>query len=266
MTTITSVLFAAAVLGGFSISAAAAEGSALRGLKFPASAMPDSPVENTAEPLAYDVRGFELKAIEQLAQPRFANGTLRPPRLVSLAGPRSQGLFYRAENSALPGQFGRTFAYARDLAPRSANYAELHQSVGGGWGLGLVLAQRQYDDTDARVLSFTGERMWGNVRGAYTLSAGRLENAAASSAHKFQFDYLYGDRSSVGMSYRLGREIDAPLYAYSYNLGDGRDFAVRGRHWFSPNWALTYDVSANSNTQNGVYSRQGLRLGLRHVF
>jgi hypothetical protein len=42
-----------------------------------------------------------------------------------------------------------------------------------------------------------------------------------------------------------------------------RDLTLSGRHWLSPNWALTYDVLSQ---EQAMYRRQGLRFGVSRSF
>jgi hypothetical protein len=43
-----------------------------------------------------------------------------------------------------------------------------------------------------------------------------------------------------------------------------RAYVLRGRHWLTPEWALTYEVL--SQEQGTLYTRQGMRFGIRRAF
>jgi hypothetical protein len=47
-------------------------------------------------------------------------------------------------------------------------------------------------------------------------------------------------------------------------LADVRDLTLSGRHWLTPNWALTYDLLSQEHAY--LNRRQGLRLGVSRSF
>ncbi|MES2564565.1 MAG: YaiO family outer membrane beta-barrel protein, partial [Pseudomonadota bacterium] len=158
------------------------------------------------------------------------------------------------------GEMGRHPLY--DTLPKYALYNQVTRTLPGGWGLGFGVRQSEYTFGSAQVLSLSAERYFGSFRSAYTLYSGGY-SGALNSAQRFQFDYLYGDRNTVGLSYTMGRDFEQPVLGIGVPLNDVRDFTLSGRHWFSPNWALTYDLSQD---QGPLLRRQGLRLGVSRSF
>jgi len=152
---------------------------------------------------------------------------------------------------------------SHNVLPEYSVYGSLHRMLGGGWGLAAGLRHSEYSTTGAQVTSLSAERYWGNFRGAYTLYSGRPDGAPSGAAHRFQLNYYYGERSTVGLSYTMGREVEN-LGAAGVLSSDVRDWTLSGRHWLTPQFALTYDLV--NHEQGNLYRRQGLRIGLRHLF
>jgi YaiO family outer membrane protein len=157
-----------------------------------------------------------------------------------------------------------SYSGTHEVLPHNSVYGELQKILPGGWGLGLGMRHNEYTSTASNVVSLLAERYWGNFRGAYTLYSGSPEGASSAASHRLQLSYYYADRSSVGLSYSNGREVE--------NLGSPRgviatdvlNWTVNGQHWLTPSWALTYDLVYHE--QGDFYRRQGLRLGVRRSF
>jgi YaiO family outer membrane protein len=151
-----------------------------------------------------------------------------------------------------------------EVLARYSVYGELQKNLGRGWNLGFGLRHSEYSLTASNVLSVYAERYWGNFRGAYTLYSGRPEGASSAASHRVQFNYYYADRSSVGLSYTNGREVENVGPPRGVLTSDVESWMVGGQHWLTPAWALTYDLV--NHEQGSLYRRQGLRLGIRHSF
>jgi hypothetical protein len=203
--------------------------------------------------------------LDTLAPSRTSFWGLRAGKQAYFQSSNTYGLMYQAQSGIRPGSMlDEGFQGARYSPTGAVTLAELRQSLGGGWGVGLGMREYRQNNTASRLVSVTGEQTWGNVRGAYTLYAGRSDTAAATFASRFRVDYRYDDRNSVGVAYKMGREADYLGYPFQYVPGESRDLSLFGRHWLSTNWAFTYDIV--NSAQNSTLRRQGLRLGLRHVF
>ena len=250
----------AVLLQGFVVFAG--EGSSLRGLK------PPSDEVATSAQYALTGRGPALK--------RAADDTLPiSPRLFLSGGTFESRRFTTADADfrfGLHQPAGQNIAALaepnihtlHDVLPRHTSYSQFNQTLPGGWGLGFGVRQTEYNFATANLLSFSAERSFGNFRGAYTLYSNRAEGATLGSTHRFEVSYLYGERNTVGLSYTTGRDIESVALPAGLSLSDVRDWTLSGRHWLSPNWALTYDVL--SQEQGPLYRRQGLRLGVSRSF
>jgi YaiO family outer membrane protein len=150
-----------------------------------------------------------------------------------------------------------------DPLARHTLHGQLQRSLPGGWDLGFGLRRNDFINAATNALSLSAEGQWGDFRGGYTLMSG-LPDGVSAESHRFQLSYRYGERSSFGLAYTSGKDMDY--------LGAGRGLAATavdnwslgGQHRLAPAWALTYDVV--HGTQNSLTPRQGLRLGLRHDF
>ena len=157
-----------------------------------------------------------------------------------------------------------SYSPTHEVLPQGSIYGFLQKHFAGGWGLGLGLRHSEYTTTAANVASLLAERYWGNFRGAYTLYSGRPEGASSAASHRLQLSYYYSDRSAVGMSYTNGREVENIGPPRGVISTDVQSWSVSGQHWFTPSWALTYDLIQHE--QGSLYRRQGLQFGLRRSF
>jgi YaiO family outer membrane protein len=113
------------------------------------------------------------------------------------------------------------------------------------------------------VMALGAQRRFGPLRGAYTLYSGYTDSSSPAPAQRFQLMYDYGNHSTVGLSYTLGRELQAGISPLGLTPMEMRDLTLYGSHWLAPQWALTYNVT---NYETNSFRRQGLGLGIRHTF
>lgn len=240
----------------------AGEGSSLRGLSPPAGAWES---QGSVYGFAAAPPGLKLNDTLPVFAPRilFSGGTYASRRLtrgdydfrLGLHQPTGQNIAALAEPS---------IHSLQDTLPRYTLYTHMTRTLPGGWGLGFGVRQTEYNFASANLLALSAERSFGSFRGAYTLYSNRVEGSPLGSAHRFELSYLYGDRNTIGLSYTTGRDIDNLAPPPGLALSDVRDWTLSGRHWLSPNWALTYDVL--SQEQGPLFRRQGLRLGVSRSF
>ena len=246
------------------LSAFAGEGSSLRGLKPPSSAFES---EATTYGLSATPAGLKFNGNDTL--PVFA------PRIFFSGGAYASRRYSVGDYDFRLGAHqptGQNIAALEsgihsltDALPRYSLYTQVTRSLPGGWGLGFGVRQTEYNFATTNLLALSAERSFGNVRGAYTLYSNRAEGSSQGSAHRFEVSYLYGDRNTIGLAYTTGRDIDSIAPSPGVASADVRDWTLSGRHWLSPNWALTYDVL--SQEQQGLpVRRQGLRLGVSRSF
>jgi YaiO family outer membrane protein len=263
MRTVPAVGFAAGVLCLNAAVSIAAEGSELRGLKPPPAGVASvGPVQAAAQ---QGLRGGPIDLTAQFAARLALDGgyTLESERTAvgpfdirtALHQPAGQNIASLAD------------AYANALheaLPRYTLSNQINRALPGGWGLGLGVRQNEYSYITTNLLSFSAEHAWGNLRSGYTLYSSRADGSGLGSAHRLQVSYAYGDRNSVGLAYTVGRDIENPALMLGMPLADVKDLTLSGRHWLSPNWALTYDLLSQEHAY--LNRRQGMRLGVSRSF
>jgi hypothetical protein len=251
MRTALAVRFAAGALCLNAAVALAAEGPSLRGLKPPSSqyGLGSGPLDlapHAGMRLWFD-GGSRLEAQQTTVGPLDLRATLFQPtgqNISSLADTYANALY--------------------EPLPRYTLSNQVTHALPGGWGLGLGVRQSEYSYITTNLLSFSAEHAWGNLRSGYTLYTSRADGSGLGSAHRFQVSYAYGERNSVGLAYTVGRDVENPALMLGMSLADVRDWSLSGRHWLSPNWALTYDVLSQEHAY--LNRRQGLRLGVSRSF
>lgn len=204
-----------------------------------------------------------------LASHRFGDrhvlyGGLRETRRFGLDDSEVHAGLYHPLGSTWTAQLEGSLSQTHEVLPRHSVYGALQKSLPGGWGVGFGIRHNEYTLSGSNVVSLLAERYWGNFRGAYTLYSGKPEGASSGSSHRLQLSYYYADRSSVGLSYTDGREVENVGPPRGVLASDVRNWTLSGQHWLTPAWALTYDLV--NHEQGSLYRRQGLRLGIRHSF
>jgi YaiO family outer membrane protein len=147
----------------------------------------------------------------------------------------------------------------------ASGFGQLYWVAGGGWVLNGGGRFSSYTDEDARVLTAGVDRYFGHYRAAYTYYNGKPEDASSASSHRVSIDYYYFDeRSRVGVAVSWGREVENVGPPTGIVTSDVRSISLVGRHWFTPNWAIAWEIGTHE--QGDLYRRTGGRVGLRHSF
>lgn len=205
-----------------------------------------------------------LLGSRKLADRQTAYGGLRETKRFGLKDSEAHAGLYFPLGDSWSGIVEGSYSPTHEVLAQGSVYGFLQKSFKGGWGLGLGLRHSEYTATASNVASLLAERYWGNFRGAYTLYSGRPEGASSGSSHRLQLSYYYADRSTIGMSYTNGREVENVGPPRGVVASDVQSWSLNGLHWFTPSWALTYDLIQHE--QGTLYRRQGLQLGLRRSF
>ena len=245
-------------------AALAGEGSDLRGLKPPSSAFEGFSAANA---LSGTGSGLKRSGHELLPDPALrlalSGGAFEERRFATaeadyrfiLHQPVGQNVLALAEPN---------INTLHEVLPRYTLSSHVTHALPGGWGLGFGVRQTEYTFATTHLLSLSAERSWGSFRGAYTLYSNRAEGAGFGAAHRFEVSYLYGERNVIGLSYTTGRDLEYAGLPMGPTAGNVRDWTLSGRHWLSPNWALTYDLLGQE--QGSLYRVPGLRLGVSRSF
>jgi YaiO family outer membrane protein len=158
---------------------------------------------------------------------------------------------------------GRASPTHRVLAKWSA-LAQIERSFGKGWIGHAGYRRTDVANSKVNVAKIGVEKYWGLNRAAYSLSINNLENTGTSSSQRIQYNRYYSDElSTVGISFAAGREIEN-TGSNSVIQSDIYNITISGKHAFSRRWAAAYGYTFHK--QGDIYSRQGLKLGLRFKF
>jgi YaiO family outer membrane protein len=236
----------------------------------------DAPIQLAqASGLRAPVSGLERRdsgALDEIAldveQPGlYAREPRRAPdrdfRRLGLADTETRSRVQYALGEAWTSHFVTGSASPSDPLARQTFHGQVERTLPGGWGLGLGLRRNDFQAAATNALSLSAERDWGDFRGAYTLISG-LPEGQSTESHRFQLSYQYAARSSVGLAYTSGREIDYLGWMRGLASADVTNWSLGGLHRLTPAWAITYDMVRG--TQSNLTPQQGLRLGLRHDF
>ncbi len=206
----------------------------------------------------------QLDLSRQIADRYTIYGSLREIHRFGLKDTDGTAGFYAPLSATWTSLLEVGVSPSHHVSPKYSLFAQLHKTLGNGWGVEAGVRHSEYERSTVDVISATAERYWGNWRGAYTLYTGRPQGAAAGAAHRLQLTCYYNERNSIGVSYTTGREMENIGPPTGVRATDVKDWTINGRHWLSNAWGLTYELA--SHQQGTLYRRQGLRLGVRYSF
>jgi hypothetical protein len=141
---------------------------------------------------------------------------------------------------------------------RMALLGQLHAPFAGG--VGVSAGVRYSSLQPPGYLGIHADSPYGN---GYLASSGRADASGGQLGYQFQLNYLYGQRNSVALTYGTRRDGEQIRLGSDPMQLEGSQFSVTGEHWFSPSWALRYDIPT---PDPGTIRRQGLRLGVHYRF
>lgn len=190
-------------------------------------------------------------------------GELRETNRFNLRDREISGGYYSPLAETWTGLLEASVSPDHNVLPNSL-FGQAQKAFDGGWDVQAGLRRSQYNAASTGLMVLTGERYWGNYRAAYTFYLGRPQGAGAAPSHSGQLSYYYDERSYLTLGAATGRQVE--------NLGDGlgvlttnvNSASVSGRHWLNSRWAVSYE--AITERLENLYSRKGVRLGLRHAF
>ena len=162
------------------------------------------------------------------------------------------------------GRLDVTASSADAFLPDLALGGSLGRPLASGFGLELGLRHSRYPDVQVNTGRVTLDRYMGDWRAAYSTFLTRLQGSGSAVSHAVSLTHFYHDRSFAGLTLGAGVED-------SYDAGSGniqrltvRSAVFSGRHWFAPDWAISWD--AGYHNIRDVYERWGATLGLRYSY
>lgn len=151
------------------------------------------------------------------------------------------------------------------VLPQDSLGAQLQKSFEGGWDVQAGLRHSNYTLAPVDLMRLTGERYWGNFRASYSLFMAKIDGAGAAPSHNGQFSYYFGERNYITFSYAQGRQVESLGPGLGILTADiTSSSTLTGRYWLNRDWGIT--AEAVSEHLGNLYSRKGLRLGLRRAF
>jgi YaiO family outer membrane protein len=191
-------------------------------------------------------------------------GMMRETRRFDLTDRELMAGYYHPLAERWTGLVEASMSPEHNILPQSSILGELAFSAGGGWGAALGLRHTEYTATATNLLIGTVEKYWSSFRAAFIAYNNHPEGAGSATAHRVVFDYYYSEKSRVGAGITRGREVENVGPPIGVTTTDVRGANVYGRHWFRPDWALTWEALTHEQVE--LYRRRGFRLGLRHSF
>jgi YaiO family outer membrane protein len=206
-----------------------------------------------------------VEAAHDLAPRQTLYGALRETERFNFRDTEIAGGYYHPFSQRFVGLVEASASPDHNVLPAHAIYGQGSWIFGGGWVASGGARFNEYTDTSARVLNAQLERYFAGYRAFYGVYNGKPSGLSSASSQRLGIERYYADeRSRVGASITWGREIENLGPPAGIITSDVRAYTIYGRHWFSPAWALTWD--AGRHEQGTLYTRSGIRLGLRHHF
>ncbi|HEY6095825.1 MAG TPA: YaiO family outer membrane beta-barrel protein [Gallionellaceae bacterium] len=205
-----------------------------------------------------------LDALHRFAARHSVYGELRETQRFNLRDREISGGYSHPFSDTWTGVVEASVSPDHNVLAKNSVFGQLQKSFDDGWGVQAGLRRSEYDTSSTELMLLTGERYWGNYRGAYTLYLGRPQDAGAASSHLAQFSYYYGERSYLTLGISAGRQVESLGPGVGVLVTDVASVSVSGRHWLDSGWGVSYEAILEH--QGDLYTRKGIRLGLRHAF
>jgi YaiO family outer membrane protein len=159
-----------------------------------------------------------------------------------------------------------TVSPSHEVLPRWSALAQAEAVLGGGFGVQFGWRHTEYSSVHTDQGIATAEYYFGNYRAAYTYYRTYLDGDDPVATHRAALGYYYGrygERSTIGINYANGREIESQG-AGRVLVTEVRGVALAGRHWFLRDWAFTYEIGQQRVIDR--YQRTAARIGVRYEF
>jgi len=205
-----------------------------------------------------------LAAAHRFEKRHSIYGELQQSRRYNLTDRQLSAGYYHPLNQDWTGLLEASASPEHHFLANNMLYGQLQFAFGDGWDVQAGWRHSQYNTASANAMVLTGERYWGNFRAAYTLYLVKLQTAGNAPSHRVQLAYYYGDHNSLTLSGSRGRQAENLGPGSGLLLLDVRSINLFGRHWLNQRWGLSYE--ALSEQQGNLYSRKGIRIGLRYAF
>lgn len=203
-------------------------------------------------------------AAHQFGKRHTVFGELRQTRRFDLTDREVSAGYYYPLNSRWTVLAEASISPEHHYLPKQSVHGQLQLALGDGWDVQGGMRRSWYTLTPSDVAQLTGERYWGPFRAAYTLSLAKLPGSSTAPSHKAVLSFYYTDHSYLTLTLARGRELQGLGPGLGVLLLDVRSVSISGRHWLTPAWGVSYQ--ALSEQEGNLYSRKGIRVGLRYAF
>lgn len=205
-----------------------------------------------------------LDGLHRFGERRSIYGELRETRRFNLHDREISGGYYHPLGDTWTALVEASLSPDHNVLPKDSMFGQVQKAFDGGWDVQAGLRHSQYNIAATNVLVLTGERYWGNYRAAYTLYLGRLQGAGVAPSHMGQLGYYYAEHSYLTLGFTKGRQVESLGAGLGVLTTEVTGTSLSGRHWLNPSWALNYEAIVEHQGQ--LYSRKGIRFGLRRAF
>ena len=211
-----------------------------------------------------DWKSIYLEAAHDLAKRQTVYGGVRETERFDFRDTELAAGYYHPFTEHSTAQVEGSHSSSHNVLPENSLFGAASWELSKGWVASGGLRYNQYTDNDSRVLNAGLERYFGSFRAFYAIFNGKPQGAPSASAQRLGLDYYYGEKSRVGAGVTWGREVEYVGPPTGIITSDVRAISIYGRHWLTPAWAVSWE--ALRHQQGDLYTRTGVRLGLRHHF
>jgi YaiO family outer membrane protein len=191
-------------------------------------------------------------------------GELRETDRFSLHDREVSGGYYLPLGASWTALVEASISPDHNVLPKDALFGQVQKSFDEGWDVQAGLRRSEYTTAGVDVWVLTGERYWGSYRAAYKLYLSKLESAGLAPSHNAQLSYYYTDRDNLTLSLAKGIQVESLGPALGVLSTDVTTVSLSGRHWLDAGWGVSYE--AIQEREGTLYTRKGIRVGLRHAF
>ena len=206
---------------------------------------------------------FDLS--HRLGDRNLVYGEVRDTERFNLHDREISGGYYFPLDATWTGLIEASTSPDHNVLPQDSVFGQLQKSFQDGWDIQAGQRHSRYNLAPVDITVLTGERYWSNFRASYAVYMAKVDGAGMASSNVGQFSYYYADHDYVTLGYGTGRQVESlgpGLGVLTANVTSS--LSLSGRYWVSPQWGLSYE--AVSEHLSNLYSRKGIRLGLRRAF
>jgi YaiO family outer membrane protein len=156
------------------------------------------------------------------------------------------------------------FSPDAEVLPEWSATAEAGRALPDAWSVGLRFRHASHQSVDVDTLAASVEKYLGAFSVGYSLNAAKVTDISSPSyGHLLQVGRDYGDANRIALVVGFGEEAET-IAPGVVQVTDTKSVALRGIHWLSAAWAVSWDTGWYE--QGDLYDRYRVRLGLEHRF